>query len=548
MQKDSNDKVKKILFILSFSLIFLRILSYAWCCDDAFHAYTMASNLIAGKGFTPTPGTRVNVSTCPLWTLIVASGMLFWNNPYAVGMIFNLLFSGTALFMLLKLIYRKENWRVVLTAATVMLCLSKTYLSFTTSGLENALTIMLCSFYLYVFFGNEYYSGKELFKIAFLEGLIAFTRMDCALIFSFTSVYAFLFRYRKDENDKGGFSLKKLCKVVPVAISGLSPFIFWELFSLFYFGSLIPNTALAKKLNTGFPTHEYLIRGFWYFVFSNALDFIILPVFFTAVVTVCGKAWKKRKELTHSHVKEVFLAAGLTLYFFYVFDIGGDFMLGRHFFVLFWISLFVLTANFVFNSWKYLLIFLPTVLFAAFAALILSPIHADSGESVVSAAYNSVSREVKNHISHYGYMGDTQEFTYPYTGLKNVLQSYFETGEARSIQACPCMGINWFFGNKAQYEWRFYDPLLSRLPGEHSKYWGTGLVTRKIPSGYFETLLLNENHIQNKNLAFYYSKLKFIVSGDLLDSERLKETLLFNSGVYDAYLRKYIAEEGNNPQ
>ena len=102
----NNSRTKKLLFVTAFILIFVRILSFAWCSDDAYHAYVMSANLLDGKGFTPTPGIRVNVSTCPLWTLVVTLGMVIWNNPYAIGMIFNLLFSGIASFMLFRFIYK----------------------------------------------------------------------------------------------------------------------------------------------------------------------------------------------------------------------------------------------------------------------------------------------------------------------------------------------------------------------------------------------------------------------------------------------------------
>ena len=126
----NNPSTKKLLFIVAFILIFLRILSFAWASDDAYHAYTMSANLLAGNGFTPTPGIRVNVSTCPLWTIAVTLGMVVWNNAYAVGMFLNLLFSGIALFMLFKFIYKKDDWLIILSAVTAVLCTSKTYLSY----------------------------------------------------------------------------------------------------------------------------------------------------------------------------------------------------------------------------------------------------------------------------------------------------------------------------------------------------------------------------------------------------------------------------------
>lgn len=523
----NNPRTKNLLFITAFVLIFLRILSFAWCCDDAYHAYVMSVNLLAGKGFTPTPGIRVNVSTCSLWTLVVTLGMIVWNNPYAIGMIFNLLFSGIALFMLFKLIYKKDNWFVILIVATAVLCTSKTYLSYTTSGLENAQILMLSSFYLTVLFKNEYFSKKELFKIAILEGLIAFTRMDCALIFALTSAYVFLFKYKKDEKDTSGFSLNRLVKLIPIAIAGLSPFILWELFSFFYFGSFVPNTALAK-LNTGFPLSDYLIRGVWYGFTSMFFDasMLLFPIFFIGYNLVAN----------HKDPKLLLTTSGIVFYLMYIFYIGGDFMLGRHFLSLFWITLF--------------LIFIPTgerqnIPFFCSAIILLIFCSLFQMDIIKQSYYDYVK---ENSPSLYA---DEQQYYYSHTGLIPVVADYSKHGEVTIIKNQLGNGIQWFYGRKfykvgeegetrSSYEHRLLDPLLARLPGIRFKNWRVGHVYRKFPEGYLETIFERENRIEDPDLAFYYSKLKFILSANLLDFKRLHETIKFNMGVYDQYLYRYI--------
>ena len=507
----NNPSTKKLLFIVAFVLIFLRILSFAWCSDDAYHAYIMSSNLLAGKGFTPTPGIRVNVSTCPLWTLVVTLGMAVWNNAYAVGMLLNLLFSGIALFMLFKFIYKKDEWLIILSAVTAVLCTSKTYLSYTTSGLENAQILMLSSFYLTVLFKNEYFSKKELFKIALLEGLIAFTRMDCALIFALTSAYVFLFRYKKDEKDSGKFSMNKLFHVIPIALAGLSPFILWELFSWFYYASFVPNTALAK-LNTGFPLSDYLLRGVWYVIRTSCynIDGTYDPlVLFVPVLFIISVIKSVRNT---NYTKEIFVASGIVFYFFYVIYIGGDFMRGRHFLSLFWISL--LSCLYLKTPFRYHVTFKHCCIFLLvffFGLLEKSPC----------------------------WYTDEQQFYYKCTGLIPVLR--FQKME-NTITNCKNHGIQWFYGDKSYYEYRLYDPLLSRLPAIHQKDWEIGHMFRKIPAGYQKTLDTGINYIEDKNLAFYYDKLKFILSGDLFDAERVKEIIKFNNGTYDQYLYQYIEE------
>ena len=506
---------KKLLFFAAFFLIFLRIISYAWCSDDAYHIYVMSANLLAGKGFTPTPGIRVNVSTCPLWAIIVTLGMLVWNNPYAIGMILNLIFSGTALFMLFRFIYKKDDWFLVLSVVTAVLCTSKTYLSYTTSGLENAQILMLGSFYLTVLFGNEYFSKKELFKIALLEGLIAFTRMDCALIFALTSAYVFLFRYKKDEKDVVGFSLKKLSEVVPIALLGLSPFILWELFSWFYYGSFVPNTALAK-LNTGFPLGDYLIRGVWYgftsLVFDAAL--LLFPVSFIVY----------NAAVNHKNPKLMFAILGIALYLVYIVYIGGDFMLGRHFLLLLWITLFLMFMPI--DGQQNIPFFITAIMLVIFYSLFQI--------DFVKQSYNDYVKENRPC-----WFADEQKYYYKYTGLIPVVEDYSKNGEVTIIKKVENKGILWFYEGK-KYEYRLYDPLLVRLPAIHYANWRTGHMRRKIPAGYKKTLKTGVNHIKDKGLALYYDKLKFILSGDLLDFERLKETVKFNNGAYDKYLRSYI--------
>ena len=510
---------KKLLFVAAFILIFIRILFYAWCSDDAYHAYVMSANLLAGKGFTPTPGIRVNVSTCPLWTLVVTLGMIVWNNPYAIGMILNLLFSGTALFMLLRFIYKKDDWFIFLVAVTAVLCISKTYLSYTTSGLENAQILMLSSFYLTVLFKNEYFSKKELFKIALIEGLIAFTRMDCALIFSFTSAYVFLFRYKKDEKDSGGFSLKKLFEVIPTALLGLLPFILWELFSWFYYGSFVPNTALAK-LNTGFPLGDYLIRGVWYGFTSLVFDAAI--VLFPVLFIVYSLA------VNHKISKLLFVTLGTLFYLAYIIYIGGDFMLGRHFLSIFWVALFL---SFMPVDGRLVVPFFVTaVIFGIFYCLLLT-----------DPVKKSFDDYIKNNSP--CWFADERGYYYSKTGLVPVLQDYSKNGEVTIIKKVKNYGVQWFYnGGRNNYEYRLYDPLLVRLPAVRLKKWRVGHMRRKIPDGYNKTLNTGVNRIEDKELALYYDKLKFILSGNLFNFERLKETVKFNHGAYDQYLRSYIGK------
>src|SRR5690606_12602930 len=128
-------------------------------------------------------------------------------------------------------------------AASLILLASRSFMSYTSSGLENSLLFLLCTLFLTVLLMNERYSRKDLFYIALLEGLIAFTRIDAAILFAPVCVYCFLFcRYQKEFSKEHVSFMKSML----FALAGLLPFILWELFSLLYYGFFFPNTAYAK--------------------------------------------------------------------------------------------------------------------------------------------------------------------------------------------------------------------------------------------------------------------------------------------------------------
>ena len=141
------------------------------------------------------------------------------------------------------------------------------------------------------------------------------------------------------------------------------------------------------------------------------------------------------------------------------------------------------------------------------------------------------------------WFADERGYYYSKTGLVPVLQDYSKNGEVTIIKKVKNYGVQWFYnGGRNNYEYRLYDPLLVRLPAVRLKKWRVGHMRRKIPDGYNKTLNTGVNRIEDKELALYYDKLKFILSGNLFNFERLKETVKFNHGAYDQYLRSYIGK------
>jgi len=85
------------------------------------------------------------------------------------------------------------------------------------------------------------------------------------------------------------------------------------------------------------------------------------------------------------------------------------------------------------------------------------------------------------------------------------------------------------------------DPLLARLPANTKTDWRIGHFERDIPEGYLESLQGSEMLITDPDLAAYYDKLLYVISGPLWDSKRLGEIWKFNTGEYDHFIAAYLA-------
>lgn len=515
----NKNLIAKLISAFLFVLVLLAIIVEAWCSDDAYHAFTMARNFNEGNGFTPTIGIRVNVSTCPLWTLIVAVVDRVVNNMYVTGILLNIVFSAAAVGFLLFYFCRSNVYMNIV--ATFALLSSKSFISFTTSGLENALLFLLVILFLF-FFRKDNYSRKDLFFIALIEGFIAFARMDAALIFSFACIYAYL------SNLKSFSDFLKRCAV---AALGLSPFLLWELFSLIYYGSFFPNTMLAK-LNTGYPLEQYVSRGLYYISESFFWDPIVLLIPLTFFIL--GLFEIKSISGILKKMKLVSLVVGLVVYFIYIVYIGGDFMLGRHFTVIFFASLILCTDLRFIDKRIIHYVFLGGI-------IISLPILSLVEKLDMSCPYVYV---------------DERAIYERFTGLIFVIEDWMTDGDVQLIESCPHRGIQWYYGNESfiyksgdteytvsSYEERLYDPLLVRLPAVKSDSWMVGHMQRKMPEGYEETLASGKNCIENDSLRQYYDILRIVCSNDIFEPERIKTMINLLGGKYEYLIEDYRINE-----
>ena len=278
----------------------LLIIRRAWVCDDAYITFRTIDNFYHGYRFTWNITERVQVYTHPLWMLLITAATWIFNDIYVTSLLAGILLTIITLVILTRKLTTSEISGAFI---LLVLVLSKAFIDFSTSGLENPLSHFLAVLFFWLFFKFDK-DLKSFFWLSFVASLAILNRMDTALIYAPSLVYAF-WQVRSK-------------KALLYLILGQLPFILWELFATFYYGFPFPNTAYAK-LNTGLISADLIQQGFLYLL--NAIQYDpVTPFIIAASIFLGAVSFNKKKAL---------LALGTTLYVLYVIKIGGDFMEGR---------------------------------------------------------------------------------------------------------------------------------------------------------------------------------------------------------------------------
>ncbi len=512
-----GEKLLTILFLLCFGLVVTR---NAWLSDDAYITFRTVDNLINGYGLTWNVVERVQAYTHPLWMLLLSAEYFFTREAFFSSQLLSITVSLLAVFVLAT---RIANSSTAALLGVTILTLSKAFVDYSTSGLENPLTHLILVVFLLVYIKSET-SRRTLFSLSLLAALGMLNRMDVVLLFLPPLVYS-LVRLRE---------VKGLYAVVV----GFIPVILWELFSLFYYGALFPNTALAK-LNLGLISRQELVlQGLYYLLNSIKVDPLTLLVIVAGIgLPFVTKAWRALP-----------VVIGFVLYLLYVVSIGGDFMSGRFMTApLLGAVTILVSSTLCLRKATWLALFAPVVVLGLSAPY--SP--------VLTAPERSADSDPRNRMNSHGISDECVNY-YRNTGLLMAFQhtdlpdhDWALEGRAARLEGFPVVqrGSVGFFGYFAGPQvyvvdlLGLADPLLARLPPTDPN-WRVGHFGRTVPDGYMETLVTGENMIEDKNLAAYYDRLAFVIRGDLFDIGRLVEIWRLNTGVYDHYLDAYAYSRG----
>jgi arabinofuranosyltransferase len=510
-------RVVLVLFLLGFGVVVAR---NAWLSDDAYITFRTVDNVIHGYGLTWNVTERVQAYTHPLWMLLMTGVTVFTREVFFTAHGLCLAVSLLAAYVMTTQV--AVSFPTALWGITT-LTFSKAFVDYSTSGLENPLTHLILAGFLAVYLrAEDEIDSRTLLGLALLTALGMVNRIDAALLFLPALAYAVI-RARE----------VPIVKRLTVTTLGFAPLIAWELFSLVYYGALVPNTAFAK-LNLGLISRRDLLpQGLYYLLDSLRRDPLTLVVIAAGIVVpLIVRAWR--------HVPVV---VGFSAYVLYGVSIGGGFMSGR------FLSAPLLAAVSVLVSLR--LRVRPVGWGAALAPVLLLGLLGPNS-TVLTTPESRAEVDPGSWYASHGISDEAANY-YPSTGLVPALRGadlpehdWVREGRAARQEGAAVVtrGSVGFFGYFAGPQVHVIDllgladPLLARLPPT-SRNWRVGHYGRTVPDGYAASLASGENRIEDGTLAAYYDRLAFVIQGDLFDPHRLTEIGKLNLGAYDGLLDTY---------
>lgn len=487
---------------VAWALLLYAWVMNAWLGDDAFITFRTAQNLAEGFGPRWNPGERVQTYTHPLWMLVVSLCFRITGEFYLTVLSLAALLTVGAAHLLTRGLDADRA-----TLALSALVVSKAFIDYTSSGLENPL-----SYFLLVAFVA---ARKPVVLIA-LSGALFLTRQDLILLI-FPSLMLAVWQGRSS------LRLKEVAAAV-------MPVVVWGAFAILYYGFFFPNTAYAK-LGTGIPPSELVPHGLWYFANSWKWDTPTLPLLAVALIVAL---WSRKRE-------GMTTAAGVMAYLLYVLWIGGDFMTGRF---------FAAPLLFAIATAVRVLPKAPKALLSLALALVVS--------AVTPLAPLKTTREYRGHLLGWDHGVTDERGLYwrkdtglIFWGMRGPLPIHPNIDYARELKARGEMvvveGIVGFLGWAGGRDFTIIDPLalgdplLARLPLGPGDWWSPGHFPRRLPPGYEDSVRSGRNQLRDPNLRLYYEKLRLITSGPLFSADRLNTIFQMNIGRYDRLVQAYAS-------
>lgn len=486
---------REAILVALFVLTTAMLARSAWLTDDAQITFRTVLNWLHGYGPRFNVEERVQAYTHPLWFLLVAAGTYAFDNVFVVA----IALASACTLAVVGLVATKvtrDLWAGAL--AALALLLSKAFVDFATSGLENPLLHLLLVLLVIVAARLERRgSDSERIGVAFLAGLVYLVRADATLLVAPTvAVVAWGVRRRPKT-------------LAAMALAWALPVFAWTAFSLVYYGFPFPNTAYAK-LGTGISAREKFVQGLRYVLDSFGRDALTLPLVAGALLVGLRRAPLDRA-----------LALGIAAYLAFVVLVGGDFMSGRFFTAPFVLAVVLLART------------EPRVPSLAVGAAVLCILGAANVRATLWADRNFN----ESGIGRDGIADERGYYFHDFALVNARRETYADVTWEPTIRSvsvvCGLLGIKGVEGGPSLHlvdECGLADPLLARLPATPNPNWRVGHFTRALPDGYHRSIELRGNAIRDPELARYYEAIRMVTRDPLFSRERFHAIAALNLG------------------
>src|SRR5260221_3366942 len=399
--------------LASLAVVAVVIVRAAWVSDDAYLTFRTIDNLIHGFGLRWNVAERVQAYTHPLWLLLLTPFAWLSGEVYFTSIAVSMTITLVMLWRVLR------AWPLDTTLAPLgllALLLSRAFIDYSTSGLENPLThLLMLLFYI------EFLGRRRVARLATFASLLMLNRFDAGLLVLPALATA-----------AWGTAVRDWIRLA----AGFLPLFALEAFSLIYYGFPFPNTAYAK-LQTGIPERELLAQGATYFEDSIRRDPITLLVIATALFIAAVSRRRGARPL----------AIGLVTYLAYAAWIGGDFMSGRLFTAPLLGAVLLLLQAEVAPAGKWAAAAALTIVGLAAQVPTLSPRADLPMDQVVGTS--GIADERLYYFAGSGLMNYTRSAPWPNSLGANIGREQKRTG--RTVLVNCCNGMAGYFGGPSLY-------------------------------------------------------------------------------------------------
>lgn len=284
--------------------------------DDGFIVFRFADNLIRGHGLVFNPGERVEGYTCFLYAVLIAAGMRIGLDPIVASYLVGFLAAIGTLLATCSLAGTLFRSRLLALAAVILVGTHYTFSAYVTGGLETQLQACFVTAFLAVtarVWNAESIRPPVLAAASVLAACALLTRLDSAVLLVPAGLLLLL-RVLGRPASTGQRALGAAALLVPaIAIVGA-----WLLWKLSFYGSVVPNTFVAKVQGV-----RHLGRGLRY-VYFFFTEYWLGPA---AILLV----WQLRPVLAVQRSLHLLLLFTVGLWVAYLINVGGDFMEFRMF-------------------------------------------------------------------------------------------------------------------------------------------------------------------------------------------------------------------------